>query len=268
MASVKLSPAIKSIKRSLATKEAREDFLTHGNAYTMSIRKRKIDEIMLAAARMSEQDKERAPELVSDKLLEGFSKIAVKTVKGHGIRLSLAIGCIVFLFLLATANTRRRGMRKAFFRSLGRSSAQCYRDKDLFVCYGQPLLENPRLMDAISAVEVLKLTSALNVPELVRVDVLQMASEGKEVNTHIAKELIRKYQPQDQLHFSSEAENSPLKPRTSWQFAGQAVRIRVSRKSKTPFPSDEALADELRAAISSLVNKETPSDSGASNNVS
>lgn len=257
-----------TVERSLSIKKARESFLTNGNAYAMSLRNRKLDEIMLAAARMSEQDKERAPELVSDKLLERFSKIAVKTVKGHGIRLSLAIGCIVFLFLLATANTRRRGMRKAFFRRLGRSSAQCYRDKDLFVCYGQPLLENPRLMEAISAVEVLKLTSAWDVAKEVRVDVLQMASEGKEINIHIAKELIRKHKQQDQLDLSNEAENSPLKLRTSWQFAGQAVRIRVSRKSKTPFPSDEALADELRAAISSLLTKPTPSAVGASSNVS
>jgi hypothetical protein len=218
--------------------------------FAMIGRNKRLPDIMQAAATISEADEQGAPESVSNELLQAFVNLAPQIVRNQAGQFVLVTGCLIHLFALASNTTSRRGLRKAFFRRLGISPSQGYRCEDVWKRFGAALLAESNLTKAFTAGEPLKLLAASSTPEAARAESLDLARQGKEIDTRTAEELIRKH-----LHGAESDESVAARPSDEprlWKFVGAQVRILISGKPKSEFPNPEGLIHELEAAIKFL----------------
>lgn len=218
--------------------------------FAMIGRNKRLPDIMQAAATISEADERGAPESVNNDLLQAFVNLAPQIVRNQAGQFVLVTGCLIHLFALASNTTSRRGLRKAFFRRLGISPSQGYRCEDVWKRFGTALLAESNLTKAFTAGEPLKLLAASSTPEAARAESLDLARQGKEIDTRTAEELIRKHSLEAQSGEGGDAR--PLEERKLWKFVGARVRIRISGKAKSEFPNPQGLIHELEAAIKFL----------------
>lgn len=223
-----------------------------GNAFLLIEHNRRLIEVLRASSAMTPPQKEVAAALTSEAQLEALIDYASAAIKRQVVELVFIIGCFTHLFVLATDDSSRRGMRQRFFRRINVSSSQGYRCEKVWVNLGAEFVRDMKVFKAFSAAEPLKLLAAG--PEGACKEALAWAREGKSITTDDARALILRHSSESPESASTESSESPRgsRSKSAWKFQTSRVHIRVVAADNNPLPEGEALVQELLAAIGSL----------------